>query len=1071
MDPKLLTQKLLDDFDPDEVEAVAHGALNSFNDLNDRLKELGFQPNHTNARYCSCLWLKNVAWGYHTHVFRVRGECDAYIEGWGITAIEIILLSTEKEFAPMMIDHGSYRNANPDWVLSILKKALSTMRLVAEDFDPDEVEYIAQSTSMPWRAKMDNLDGWQKINVAIGGNPKSDRWFKVWVDVPGHMGYMAYARVTSGGYGRFGEDGEEESVLISLEYAHKVQVEWTHSCSSYFPSSEVMSGVAWATRLIESGEVIPNVPPLAGIALQPPQQESEFDPEEVEALMSVPHGPFSLETVDGNNRFPHIAFRGQVTSEWHPLEQAKEIVNQLNEYYLTNPTYKWKNFGSEEPFDWYLRTKYKEPTALLRAKTRDMRARRRRVREDFDPDEVEAIADPLGPLRDFHIVAKSNGLEQTGRWKANYTYDPSITALRKELRDNKYQWSQGVVKLLIGNFWDDRGKDRVPGAFCETNWFFWGTPAKFTQIFYDAESLDAFLKAVDTFSKKVGANVDVRDTIPEPAAFHVFHSRYGRMTESDEFSPEEVEAVASSSFNAHGLRVTRRQDFDHRWNIRNKKGEAIGTFKQSPLLGLGIYLYVHLDPKHFDVGKAFVSCSNRFDSIDDLLNHAAQFYLGDQVKEDFHPDEIESVADPLGGFQEVCRRNGLQLGSSLSPLYRGDPKVTEWHKSLIYSPNEAKLGVVEVQVGTYWNVDGRSRLPGSVVATSWYILGRELTYSHVFYTTDALETFLKDLDRWSQRVGGAEPIEVEDMDNFHNYYSRVTESEIDPEEIEQVATASFGGLRLRPEKAGNDLHYRVYEGDEYLGTIMSDYDAAFDIERWLIVRCSLDTMSPAPLYSTWYASQEEAIRDLKQIINRRKHGSGLPRSRVASLDLDESQEFTSAKTCLKQVPALHKWLMAEGRVRPGMLVVDIGGGKYDLATESLAKYGVTNLVLDPFNRSEEHNQAVLEQVSGGKVDVAICANTLNVIKERSNRLQVVARAAESLKPGGHAYFSVYKAPKGKGRSSEDSWQEGRPIQTYLPEIRKLFEDVEVVHGYVVASKPKKDQVSEYDTQPAVNLPS
>ncbi len=39
--------------------------------------------------------------------------------------------------------------------------------------------------------------------------------------------------------------------------------------------------------------------------------------------------------------------------------------------------------------------------------------------------------------------------------------------------------------------------------------------------------------------------------------------------------------------------------------------------------------------------------------------------------------------------------------------------------------------------------------------------------------------------------------------------------------------------------------------------------------------------------------------------------------------------------------------------------IDIGGGKYDTATEYLMQYGVSNIIYDPFNRSFNDNLRVV----------------------------------------------------------------------------------------------------------------
>ena len=71
-----------------------------------------------------------------------------------------------------------------------------------------------------------------------------------------------------------------------------------------------------------------------------------------------------------------------------------------------------------------------------------------------------------------------------------------------------------------------------------------------------------------------------------------------------------------------------------------------------------------------------------------------------------------------------------------------------------------------------------------------------------------------------------------------------------------------------------------------------------------------------------------------------------------------NQTITSASTSINsaKVPAVFKKVRSWA---PGQINVDLGGGRYDTATEYLLReYGAHNLVLDPYNRTEEHNSSV-----------------------------------------------------------------------------------------------------------------
>ena len=169
-------------------------------------------------------------------------------------------------------------------------------------------------------------------------------------------------------------------------------------------------------------------------------------------------------------------------------------------------------------------------------------------------------------------------------------------------------------------------------------------------------------------------------------------------------------------------------------------------------------------------------------------------------------------------------------------------------------------------------------------------------------------------------------------------------------------------------------------------------------------------------------------------------------------DMKMMQGFGSAATSLNQIPQGTKKI----EWKSGTTNVDIGGGKFDKATEFLKEKGVENLVFDPFNRNAEHNKAVAERVRDNKADTSTCHNVLNVIDSEESRANVILQAAKAIKPDGTAYFTVYEGNKsGIGRQTKsDSWQNNRPTKDYVSEIERYFDDVKVKNGVIVAKSPK-----------------
>jgi len=137
------------------------------------------------------------------------------------------------------------------------------------------------------------------------------------------------------------------------------------------------------------------------------------------------------------------------------------------------------------------------------------------------------------------------------------------------------------------------------------------------------------------------------------------------------------------------------------------------------------------------------------------------------------------------------------------------------------------------------------------------------------------------------------------------------------------------------------------------------------------------------------------------------------------------QRFTSKQTSINstKAPAVYSMKRAVN-VMTGKTVVDIGGGRFDTAAEAARVYGAAVSIYDPFNRTPEHNAAVL----AGSYDVAVISNVLNVIDSEAARGDVVRLAA--------LLITVYEGDgSGTGRqTAADSWQENRRTADYMDEI-------------------------------------
>jgi hypothetical protein len=171
-----------------------------------------------------------------------------------------------------------------------------------------------------------------------------------------------------------------------------------------------------------------------------------------------------------------------------------------------------------------------------------------------------------------------------------------------------------------------------------------------------------------------------------------------------------------------------------------------------------------------------------------------------------------------------------------------------------------------------------------------------------------------------------------------------------------------------------------------------------------------------------------------------------------------AQSFTSAGTCLRQVPALFKWWQA----RRGFegVNLDIGGGRYEEVQQWMNDDGIpcVNLVLDPYNRIACHNMATLARVAAlGGADSVTVANVLNVIDSEEARSDVLVAAKGYSKPGAPILFSIHEGDKsGVGRETRRGcWQNNRRAKDYAGEISLVLRGPIMASGNVLVYQNPK----------------
>jgi hypothetical protein len=166
------------------------------------------------------------------------------------------------------------------------------------------------------------------------------------------------------------------------------------------------------------------------------------------------------------------------------------------------------------------------------------------------------------------------------------------------------------------------------------------------------------------------------------------------------------------------------------------------------------------------------------------------------------------------------------------------------------------------------------------------------------------------------------------------------------------------------------------------------------------------------------------------------------------------QEYTSAKSCINQVPAGFKIVDKHFGWKPFTNNLDIGGGKYNSMTLELAKKSVCNLIYDPYNRTERHNNDVLLICNQVIIDTVTIFNVLNVIKEKEIQLEVLKLAYKKLKFGGMVFVrSTYmNSNKASGVTKSGTFQHYLTMKEYLEIVKEVFPNADLKYGIIYATK-------------------
>jgi len=166
------------------------------------------------------------------------------------------------------------------------------------------------------------------------------------------------------------------------------------------------------------------------------------------------------------------------------------------------------------------------------------------------------------------------------------------------------------------------------------------------------------------------------------------------------------------------------------------------------------------------------------------------------------------------------------------------------------------------------------------------------------------------------------------------------------------------------------------------------------------------------------------------------------------------QEYSSAKTSIKQVPAGFGIVDKHFGWQPHTINLDIGGGKYDLMSEKLKEKEVDNLIFDPYNRSQKHNDDVLKVCRLFGANTVTIFNVLNVIKEYEMQINVLNLALDTVRDSGMVFVrSTYMNPnKASGVTKSGTFQHYLTMKDYLEITQKVFPNAKLKYGIIYATK-------------------
>lgn len=163
-------------------------------------------------------------------------------------------------------------------------------------------------------------------------------------------------------------------------------------------------------------------------------------------------------------------------------------------------------------------------------------------------------------------------------------------------------------------------------------------------------------------------------------------------------------------------------------------------------------------------------------------------------------------------------------------------------------------------------------------------------------------------------------------------------------------------------------------------------------------------------------------------------------------------DYSSKNTSVNTVPSTHTFLVSlaeAGFVEPEQYIVcDYGCGAYETGLEALDDAGFYVHQYDPYHRDEDENDRTMWELHSGNVDIAICANVLNVVISTQERDRILGDLAHA----DIALVSIYEGDRSHvGKITTKGWQANRTMESYRSELEQHFGTVNKIGRVFVCS--------------------